>query len=122
MDEHNESGRQKALEAIASMAARSEKAQRKLAPGTAQHTLLQNRIAALHVAAAMIGQQPAGHSREQLERARAPIASLISKSEKAQAKLAAGSWQHTMLQDNLRALRMATPLLEMALSEQEGET
>jgi len=29
-----------------------------------------------------------------------PIASLISKSEKAQQKLAAGTWQYKMLQDN----------------------
>lgn len=40
-----------------------------------------------------------------------PLASLISKSEKAQQKLAPGSWQHTMLRDNLRALRLARVLM-----------
>lgn len=36
-----------------------------------------------------------------------PIASLISKSEKAQQKLTPGTWQHTMLRENLRALHLA---------------
>ena len=40
-----------------------------------------------------------------------PLASLISKSEKAQQKLASGSWQHTMMRDNLRALRLALGLM-----------
>lgn len=40
-----------------------------------------------------------------------PLVSLISKSEKAQQKLAPGSWQHTMLRDNLRALHLALGLM-----------
>ncbi len=40
-----------------------------------------------------------------------PIASLISKSEKAQQRVASGTWQHTMLQDNLTALRLASALI-----------
>ena len=40
-----------------------------------------------------------------------PIASLISKSAKAQRKLAPGTWQHAMLRDNLRALRLAVALM-----------
>lgn len=41
-----------------------------------------------------------------------PLASLISKSEKAQQKLKPGSWQHTMLAQNLKALRFATAHLQ----------
>lgn len=116
---------EQALEAIASMAQRSEKAQAKFAPGTAQHTLQKNRIAALRIAAALIentlgGQDAAaGLSTEALEKAQAPLASLISKSEKAQTKLAPGSWQHSMLEKNLQALRLALPLLEAALCKRE---
>ena len=44
--------------------------------------------------------------------ARGPIASLIGKSEKARLKLAPTTWQYRMLQDNLRALRLAEALLE----------
>ena len=40
-----------------------------------------------------------------------PIASLISKSEKAQQKLTAGTWQHKMLQDNIKALYIASALI-----------
>jgi hypothetical protein len=40
-----------------------------------------------------------------------PIASLISKSEKAHQKLAPGTWQHAMLRDNLEALRIASALM-----------
>lgn len=40
-----------------------------------------------------------------------PLASLISKSEKAQQKLAAGTWQHALLRDNLKALHLASALL-----------
>lgn len=115
-----------ALCAIADMAARGEKAQQKFAPGTAQHTLQQNRLAALAVSAALVkralaGQAaPAGFTRAALEKARAPIASLAAKCEKARQKLAPGSWQHTMLENNLRALAIAAPLLEHALKETEG--
>ena len=48
---------------------------------------------------------------EELEKARRPIASLISKSEKAQQKLVSGTWQHTMLRDNIKALRIAFALM-----------
>lgn len=40
-----------------------------------------------------------------------PITSPISKSEKAQAKLTRGTWQHTMLSENLRALHVALALM-----------
>lgn len=51
-------------------------------------------------------------SADDLEAARPPIASLLSKSEKAQQKLKPGTWQHTMLDDNIRALRIAWAFLD----------
>ena len=48
----------------------------------------------------------------QWEEALRPIASLISKSEKAQQRLATGTWQHGMLRDNLKALRIASALMD----------
>ncbi|MGW8394701.1 hypothetical protein [Pseudoduganella sp. HUAS MS19] len=41
-----------------------------------------------------------------------PILSLISKSEKAQQKVAAGTWQHAMLGANLKALQIASALMD----------
>jgi hypothetical protein len=55
-----------------------------------------------------------------LNDARVPIASLISKSAKAQQKLAAGTWQHRMLRDNLKALQIASALMNKA-TEDPGE-
>lgn len=43
--------------------------------------------------------------------AQRPITSLISKSEKAQHKLAPGMWQYAMLRNNLKALRCAFVLM-----------
>ena len=43
-----------ALQAITSLGTKCEKAQTKIARGTAQWTLLENRIKALHIASALI--------------------------------------------------------------------
>jgi hypothetical protein len=47
----------------------------------------------------------------------APIASLISKSRKAQQKLAAGTWQHAMLRTHLKALHIASALMNKSADE-----
>lgn len=59
------------------------------------------------------------YTHDELEAARAPIASLISKSEKAQQKLTPGTWQHRMLRDNIRALHIASDLMQ---GEKDAET
>ncbi|HMP91082.1 MAG TPA: hypothetical protein PJ991_12835 [Kiritimatiellia bacterium] len=48
---------------------------------------------------------------DEVQQALRPIASLISKSEKAQQKVAPGTWQHAMLRDNLNALHIASELM-----------
>ena len=48
---------------------------------------------------------------DDLQEAMRPLTSLISKSEKAQQKLATGTWQHMMMQDNLKALHIALALM-----------
>lgn len=116
-----ESEAKAALEAIASMMDRTRRAETKFAQGTSQHTLQRNRLQALHIAAALLekslgtGAAVDVYAQEDLQKALAPITSLISKSEKAQAKLTQGTWQHRMLDNNLKALRLALPLLEAAL-------
>lgn len=110
-----------ALGALADMIERGQKAQAKFAPGTAQHTLQENRTAALRIAMWLIqkdlGDAPtAAYTRQQLEKAAAPLASLAGKSEKAREKLKPGTWQHTMLENNLKALDIAALLLAQALA------
>lgn len=114
---------EEALQAISSMINRSEKAQQKFAQGTSQHTLQKNRLNALNIALSLIkretekGVDIEPYTKKDLESAIAPIASLISKSEKAQAKLKQGTWQHRMLRNNLKALYVASPLITKALEE-----
>jgi hypothetical protein len=111
-----------ALRAVASMMDKTAAAKAKFPPGTSQHTLQRNRLEGLQTASSLISKE-LDHSRapqygkEELEKAVAPIASLISKSEKARNKLAPGTWQHTMLGSNLKALYIASPLLTKALNE-----
>ncbi len=62
------------------------------------------------------------YSAEEVHEALRPIASLISKSEKAQQKLAPGTWQHTMLRDNIEALRVALTLMDGASGGPDGPT
>ena len=125
MNDFTEKDMEEALQAIASMINRTEKA--KFAQDTSQHTLQKNRLKALHIASSLISKRLAEsdtverYAEEDLKNALAPIASLISKSEKAQAKLAQGTWQHTMLSNNLKALHIALPLLTKALSEVNAE-
>jgi hypothetical protein len=56
------------------------------------------------------------YTEDDIREALCPIASLISKSEKAREKVAPGTWQHTMLSDNLEALYLASTLMSKGLS------
>lgn len=62
------------------------------------------------------------YTTDELLEALPPIASLISKSEKAQQRLAPGTWQHTMLRDNIRALHHAFALMNGEPSDTDDFT
>jgi len=121
MDDFTKEDMREALRTIASMIERSEKAQGRFAQGTSQHTLQKNRIEALYIVSSFIKKELAEqgmsdkYTKEDLEKALAPIASLISKSEKSLLKLAQGTWQYRMLKDNLKALYIASSLLTKAV-------
>ncbi|MFZ7103757.1 MAG: hypothetical protein ACOWWO_14030 [Peptococcaceae bacterium] len=123
MDDFTKKDTEEALRAITSMISKTKNAKEKFVQGTSQHTLQKNRLEALNVAASLISKELAEsdvmdyYTKEDLEKALAPIASLISKSEKVQKKLAQGTWQHTMLSNNLKALYIASPLLTKAWSK-----
>ncbi len=123
MNDFTKEDMEEALRAITSMISRTEKSKEKFAQVTSQHTLQKNRLRALNIVSSLISKELKEsngmdcYTKEDLEKALAPIASLISKSEKAQKKLAQGTWQHTMLSNNLKALYIASPFLTKALSE-----
>jgi hypothetical protein len=62
------------------------------------------------------------YTSEEVREALAPIASLLSKSEKAQLKVSPGTWQHTMLGDNIKALRIALELIGEASGDSDEPT
>lgn len=62
------------------------------------------------------------YTTDELQAALRPIASLISKSEKAQQKLAPGTWQHQMLGDNLKALHIASALMKEETNDMDSLT
>jgi predicted molibdopterin-dependent oxidoreductase YjgC len=64
----------------------------------------------------------ANYTTDELQEALRPIASLISKSEKAQQKLVPGTWQHTMLRDNLKALHYASTLMNKETNDTDDFT
>lgn len=108
-----------ALRAIVSMTERSEKAKIKFSVGTSQHTLQVNRINALNIAFALVKNEAEGekavYTKAELEKAVAPIESLLGKSQKARQKLKQGSWQYVMLSENIAALDIALPLIKKEL-------
>lgn len=109
-----------ARKAVSSMISRTETSKVKFKQGTSQHTLQKNRLKALTIALDLINAElgqgdVTSHTQDDLQRAVAPIESLISKSEKAQKKVSPGTWQHAMLDSNLKALHLVLPLLEERL-------
>lgn len=80
--------------------------------GSSQHTLQVNRLKALEVALALSHHETV--TLEDVKRAVAPLASLISKSEKALTKLKPDSWQAQRLNRTLQTLQ---PLLRQICDE-----
>lgn len=108
---------QKVLRPIASLLGKCEKALQNVAPGTWQHTMLRENVAALRVAVALFGGGGGDFTRDDLRRALRALSSMTSKTESARAKFAAGTSQHTLQQNRLVALRAAEKLLDAKLAE-----
>ena len=110
-----------ALVIINSMITKSEILADKFAKGTSQHSLQNNRLKALKILSSLITQELTGlncldwYTNEELTKALAPISSLISKIEKCYVKINKNTWQEKMLGDNLKALKLALPLLTKVL-------
>jgi hypothetical protein len=118
LDNYTTDELQEALRPIASLISKSEKAQQKLAPGTWQHTMLRDNLKALHIASALM-KKPSDDTdrftRDDLQEALRALASIISKTDKAQAKFTLGTSQHTLQRNRLKALRLAEELIKVEL-------
>ena len=113
MDTYTEKELKDALQTVTAVISACEKAQPKFAPGTAQHSLLKNRLKALHISAALMKGTPAavGYSPEELTEALKPMTSIIGKCEKARLKSAEGTAQHTRFSRLITAMKISRALI-----------
>jgi len=102
-----------ALQIVASASSRCEKIKPKFAEGSAQHSLLKNRIKALAIAQSLIKEERVTekYTIEELTAALRPVASIISKCTKAQQKFAEGSSYHTRFQKMINAMEISQSLI-----------
>ena len=111
---------QEALRPIASLISKSEKAQQKLTPGTWQHKMLQDNLKALHHASVLMSENTENKdnfTQDDMQKALRAFASMISKTEKAQARFSLGTSQHTLLRNRLEALHIAEALVKIELNK-----
>lgn len=113
MDRYTAEELKDALQIVASAISRCEKAQPKFAAGTAQHTLLKNRLKALYISKAFITNENSTdqYTKEDLMEALRPVSSIISKCEKAQLKFSEGTSQHTRFKSMIKAMELSKSLI-----------
>ena len=112
-----EEERAEALEVTDSMLRRCRGIQPKFAPGTAQHTLLKNRLAALEIARTLLaGETAAGYPDGALAAAREPVASILRKCEKARAKYGPDRGMYRRFDRIIRTMRRAEMLIDQELN------
>ncbi len=107
-----------ALRPIASLLSKSEKAQQRVSPGTWQHVMLRNNIQALRIALSLIEADSTIAKvldPGELTGALSALETMIGTSENAQEKFAAGTSQHTLLQNRIKALKIAKRLIKIEL-------
>ena len=120
MDNDTTDNLQEVLRPLASLISKSEKALQKLTSGTWQHTMLQDNLRALHLASALINTETDTTDRvtqDDLHKTLRAFASMIHKTEKAQAQFSPGSAQHTLQRNRLKALHIAEERLKLELDK-----
>lgn len=117
MDNGTNDELQEARRPIASLVSKSEKAQRKLPPGTWQHAMLRDNLKALRITLALMDNATgeAGCTPDVLQTALESLASIKSKTEKAQAKFSPGTSQHALLRNRFKALCAAEAMIKSKL-------
>lgn len=95
--------------------------QPKFPEGTAQYTLLKNRIKALTVSKTLLSDETGNRSftKEELTEALAPVNSIISKCEKAKQKFKEGSGHHTRLQNMIKGMEISKALIMAEIEKNE---
>jgi hypothetical protein len=121
VDNYTTDDLKEALRPIASLISKSEKAQQKLAPGTWQHSMLRDNLKALQIALALMSKETDNtnrFTRDDLQETLRAFTSMISKTDKAQAKFAPGTSQHTLQRNRLKALQTAEARIKAELDKE----
>jgi molybdopterin-binding protein len=121
MDKYTSEELTEALRVVSSTISKCEKAQLKFAEGTSQHTLLKNRIKAMYISKALIADENVmdKYTREELMEALRPVASIISKCEKAQLKFAEGTSHYTRFKNIINAMYISKALITDEISKRD---
>lgn len=132
MDNYTYEELNKAHREVSSTISKCEKMQGKFKEGTAQYSLLRNRIKAMAISKRLIESELSPkeqmtddlgqYTKKELSEALRPVASVISKCEKAQEKFAEGSSHCRRLENLIKAMEIAKALIEaqLALDETNG--
>ena len=107
---------EEALQVIIATMYHCENMQPKFKEGSAQYTLLKNRIAALRVVISLMRQEENGTLKE-LKQAQAPIASILQKCTKALSKQEPGSNTHQRLERMIASMKIAQTLIEERIDQ-----
>lgn len=111
-----------AFREVSSTISKCEKMQGKFAEGTAQYSLLRNRIKAMYISKLLIENEldkkeqisnfMGQYTKEEITEALRPVVSIISKCEKAQGKFSEGTTQHRRFENLIRAMNISKALIE----------
>lgn len=121
LSKYNQEDRATALWVVEASISNCQMAQPKFPEGSAQHSLLKNRIKALSVSKTLLSEGSGNHSftKEELTEALAPVSSIISKCEKAKQKFQEGSGHHTRLQNMIKAMEISKALILAELEKKD---
>ena len=109
------------LRALCTIISQSENAQVKFKKGTSPYSLLKNRIRALRTAVSCItGDDADALTLEDLNAALKPLASIISKSEKARGSFTEGSGHYDRLSRIIDAVALAMQEVETEIGKRGG--
>ncbi len=119
MESYTNEELEEALRIVSSIINRCEKAQLKFAQGTSQHTLLFNRIKAMHISKLLLTNENImdKYTKEELKAALPPVSSIINKCEKAQLKFAESTSHHTRFNKMIKAMYISKLLIIKVLEE-----
>lgn len=122
MDNYTDEELSEALREVSKTISKCEKMQKKFAEGTAQYSLLRNRIKAMVISKLLIEselfkknpetEELGQYTKEELTEAIRPVVSIISKCEKAQEKFAEGSPDYRRFENLIKAMNISKGLIE----------